>query len=452
MDNKDIEIKALPWNEHIRLRYGMYVGDVNNPNVIFREIVDNFTDEAYACNYCNKGFIHNDFNGYHVVFDNGRGIPITYGTDPTKTQAEQAIATLNAGSKFEVSGVARSGQNGVGSVATNALSNKYVLLSRITQDNYDKSIPEVKALWESKGPRSKKDLYYRLEYSKGIKQIETAQTLSDIQSDLFKGVKNPREIPSGYSTLVLFIPDDTIFENTKAQAPMKNLRNFMLIQKKFYNKDVEVIVNDKSISDEFTPYKYEINKIIIPADTSQNKVVQVYATFDVDPNLGSRETEGSINSLVVNSGHHIQIFESCYREALIKKYGIGHNYLFNGLKLFVIMLCEEVVFSSQTKEVCKSIKKVKSSDFDDVTKELIKIFRTDEDYWQAHVNRLNAYAESMTSISTIDKIKKDLMGSMNSNAAREKMSLPDKLSDATCGKSERLKAELFLCEGKSLLS
>ena len=74
-DTKDIEIKALPWNEHIRLRHGMYIGDVNNPNVIFREIVDNFTDEAYACEYCNKGFIHNDFNGYHVVFDNGRGIP-----------------------------------------------------------------------------------------------------------------------------------------------------------------------------------------------------------------------------------------------------------------------------------------------------------------------------------------------------------------------------------------
>jgi topoisomerase-4 subunit B len=84
-----------------------------------------------------------------------------------------------------------------------------------------------------------------------------------------------------------------------------------------------------------------------------------------------------------------------------------------------------------------------------VTKELIKIFKTDEDYWQAHVNRLNAYAESMTNISTIDKIKKDLMGSMTSNAAREKMNLPEKLSDATAGRSERLKCELFLCEGAS---
>lgn len=448
-DTKDIEIKALPWNEHIRLRHGMYIGDVNNPNVIFREIVDNFTDEAYACEYCNKGFIHNDFNGYHVVFDNGRGIPITYGADPTKTQAEQAIATLNAGSKFEVSGVARSGQNGVGSVATNALSSRYILLSRITKDNFDKSIPEVKRLWESKGPRSKKDLYYMLEYSKGVKIIESAGTLEEIQTYIFKGIKNPRPIPTGYSTLVLFIPDDTMFENTKAQAPMKNLRNFMLIQKKFYNKDVEVIVNDKSITDEFTPYKYELNKVIIPADTSKNKIVQMYATFEVDPNLGSRETEGSINSLVVNQGHHIQIFEACYRESLVKRYGVSHNYIFNGLKVFVIVLCEEVVFSSQTKEICKSIVKVKSSDFEDVTKELIKIFKTDEDYWQAHVNRLNAYAESMTNISTIDKIKKDLMGSMTSNAAREKMNLPEKLSDATAGRSERLKCELFLCEGAS---
>lgn len=448
-EEKEIEIKALPWNEHIRLRHGMYVGDTNNPNVIFREIVDNFTDEAYSCDYCNKGFIHNNFNGYHVVFDNGRGLPITYGTDPNKTQAELAIATLNAGSKFEVSGKARSGQNGVGSVATNALSSRYILLSRITEDNYDKSIPEVKSLWESKGPRSKKNLYYRLEYSRGVKMVETAQTLEDIQSNIFKGIKNPREIPEGYSTLVLFIPDDEIFDTTRAQIPMSNLRNFMLIQKKFYKRNIEVLVNDKSIVDEFTPYKYEIIRTIVPKDTSKNKEVKLYATFEVDPNLGSRNTEGSINSLCVNTGHHIQIFETCYKDALIQKYGISHNYIFNGLKLFLVVLCEEVVFSSQTKENCKSIVKVKSSDFEEVTKDILKIFKNDSDYWQAHVNRLNAYADSMVSISTIDKVKNTCINKNEGNSSRSKMNLPDKLSDATAGKSDRLKCELFLSEGNS---
>ena len=88
-EEKEIEIKALPWNEHIRLRHGMYVGDTNNPNVIFREIVDNFTDEAYSCDYCNKGFIHNNFNGYHVVFDNGRGLPIICTTAISRNNPKQ---------------------------------------------------------------------------------------------------------------------------------------------------------------------------------------------------------------------------------------------------------------------------------------------------------------------------------------------------------------------------
>ena len=46
--------------------------------------------------------------------------------------------------------------------------------------------------------------------------VETAQTLEDIQSNIFKGIKNPREIPEGYSTLVLFIPDDEIFDTNSA--------------------------------------------------------------------------------------------------------------------------------------------------------------------------------------------------------------------------------------------
>ena len=47
---------------------------------------------------------------------------------------------------------------------TNALSKEYILLSKITQENYDKSIPAVRELWESQGPRSKKDLFYIIVY------------------------------------------------------------------------------------------------------------------------------------------------------------------------------------------------------------------------------------------------------------------------------------------------
>ena len=64
-----------------------------------------------------------------------------------------------AGNRLKLAGI---GINGVGSSATNFVSKEYWILSRITQDNYDKSIPAVKECWEKAGPRSKKDLFYVL--------------------------------------------------------------------------------------------------------------------------------------------------------------------------------------------------------------------------------------------------------------------------------------------------
>lgn len=224
----------------------------------------------------------------------------------------------------------------------------------------------------------------------------------------------------------------------------------MLIQDKFYKKKVNVIVNGQSIEGTYPRYKYEVCKMITPADTTYNKKVGFYMTFEVDPNnIGGRpDIAASVNGLVTDQGHHVQIAEICYKDALIRNYNITHNYLTNSLKAVIVVLCQEVMFDSQTKVRLKSIVKVKSTDFDDVTKELMKVFRSDPEYWDLHVARLNAYADSMVSLSTMDRIKKDLMKATTSGA-RGKAFLPDKLSDATCGAKERMKAELFLTEGDS---
>lgn len=316
------------------------------------------------------------------------------------------------------------------------------MLSVITKNNYDKSIPEVEQLWNSKGPRSKKNLYYYLEYNKGIKVKETAGELSGISKYLFGN--DELQLPEGYSTYVLFIPDSTIFDTVKTKLPSKNLQYFMLIQEKFNKKNVDVLVNGERIKEDFRPYQFEVMRTITPSDTSFNKEVRIYMTFEVDKNLGSRETYGSINSLVVPQGHHIQIAEACYREALIKTYNITHNYIFNGLKLFVVVLAEELMFDSQTKERCKSIKGVKSSDFGDLVKDIIKIFKSEDDYWRLHVDRLNAYAESMTNLSTMDKISK-LVGNIDGEVTAKSRSLiPKKVVDASAPANERHLAELFI--------
>jgi DNA gyrase/topoisomerase IV subunit B len=129
-----------------------------------------------------------------------------------------------------------------------------------------------------------------------------------------------------------------------------------------------------------------------------------------------------------------------------------HGYLLNGLKMIVVALAQELIFDSQTKVRLKSIVKVKSSDFEEVTKEIIKVFRSDPDYWDLHAQRLNAYAESMVSLSTMDRIKKDLMKSVTAGGIKGKAFLPDKLSDATAGSKERMKCELYIVEGSKYSS
>lgn len=450
MEEKEIKIKLLEFPECVREKVGMYVGGAEDATVIFREIIDNSMDEAYSSS-CDNIYIHQNFNGFHFVADNGRGLPITMSEDkPDQTQASLAVGSLHAGSKFDgsSSGDAKIGTNGVGSSCTNALSEKFVVLSRVTKDNYDKSITDVRSVWDSYGPRSKGDIFYYLEYNKGYKVKETAGKLHDLEKLIF-GDKYKNQLPEGYNTYILFKPDKEIFESVKSKLPTKNLEYFMLIQEKFYKKNVNVILNGQSIAGNYPRYKYEVCKTITPADTSFNKKVGFYMTFEVDPNLGSRDTMASCNGLCTDQGHHVQIAEVCFKDALIRNYNMTHNCLLNGLRLIVVTLFNEGIFDSQTKVRLKSIVKVKSSDFEEVTKELVKVFRSDPDYWDLHVQRLNAYAESLVSLSTIDKIKKDLMKSVTSGGMKGKAFLPDKLSDATAGSKDRMKCELYIVEGDS---
>lgn len=446
----NIEVKDFP--ENVRTRPGMYVGGVDDPSVIFREIIDNAFDESYAYSKCNQIFIDQDYNGYHVVMDNGRGLPIIMSPDkPDQTMADVAVSYLHSGSKFTAAMASRVGQNGVGSAACNALSESFIVLSIITETNFDKSIPDVYNLWCNSGPRSKKDLYYIVAYEKGYKVYEGAHRLKDAEKMIFEK-SCPRgytSLPTGYSTVVLFKPDSELFTTTKSKVPVKNIQYFLLIQEKFYKRKVNVTVNGESMAGTFTPYQYEIIKTITPADQSKNPTVSMYITFEVDPELGSRVTEGSVGGLVTDTGQHIQFAEYCYEEALRNEYKIKHRCIFNGLKMCVVILATEVVFDSQTKTRLKSISKVKASDFGAIIKELQKIFRTYPEYWEQHVDRLNFLADSMRSLSAAEKAEKLISGTGTSASYKLKSELQGKFVDATAGQSERFECELFVVEGDS---
>ena len=444
------EIRFLPPRDAVRLRPSMYLGSTERSDVMIREIIDNSCDEI------SEGFgtsilISSNFNGFCFVADDARGLPITMSKDkPGITQAELSISELHSGSKFEAGeNIARVGLNGVGSACVCFTSKTYILMSKITEFNYDRSIPPVKDIWENAGPRSKRDLFYIVVFEEGIKVYEGAGKLKDLEKKIFKGIKNYVSIPEGQSTIVLFKPDPKIWDDCTPEIPMTNLQYFLLIQEKFFKRKVNVIVDGVNLRSTFNPYKFEFTKTIIPKDTSANKQVGLYITFEVDPSLGNAQVYGSVNGLDCNQGTHINLGKNLYKEALKTYFGMKHDYLLNGLKMVIIVLANEVQYNSQTKENLKQITKVKPDDFVDVLKDIQKIFKKNEDYWEPHVEKLNLLAESLKSISAMDKAQKIIDDSSGRGIYKAKGDMIEGFADATAGAGDRWSCEAFLVEGLS---
>lgn len=448
MENNSNEIRVLGFPEAIRTRPGMYLGDVSDTTQLLVEVIGNIQDEVSACSTCNSAVIDQNWNGYQLCQDSGRGMPIFMSVDkPNQTAMEVALTNIHAGSKFGSTSDVRVGMNGCGLKACVACSERFIMMSKVTQDNYNKSLPIVEEVWNSYGPRSKKDIYYALFFEKGYKVYEGVDKLDNLEKLIFSS-ENPQyePLPRGFNTVVLFRGDPEIFENTSSKLPLRSLQYFLLIQEKLYKRKIELIVNRERLNGTFKPFKFEIFKTIIPVDTSKNKYVTVYTTFETDPELGQKQEFGSVMGLDAE-GIHINYIEKCYEDALKNEFKIKHKYLTNGLKLCVIIICEDVVFNSQNKERLKSISKVKQSDFGDITKEFQKIFRNNPEYWQEHVARLNYLSDSMKSLSASEKAQKMIDDAQGRNMFKSRVELIEGFSDATS--KDRWSCELYLVEGNS---
>lgn len=437
-EDKDIEIVHLKFPENIRKRPGMYIGGIDNADVILREVIDNSIDELFNCKNCNT-VISNKQGDWYVTSDNGRGIPI-YITEEGITAAELACSSLHAGSKFDKTlSSASIGLNGVGIKATNALSEKFIILSRVTIDNHTTSIHEVEgAPFKSDEPYH----FYYIEFEKGIKTGEGCiGALKAFEKFGF-------EFPTDASTVTAFIPDKSIFKDVKASYPKKNMLYVKTVTEKFYGKTVKIILNGEEASSEFEPYQLQFMKWISISDyTGREKTAQFYVNFELDSNMSVMDITGSINSLPVDLGLHLRIAKDAYSDALSKCYNLGHNYTLNGLKMNVIVMCGEVDFASQTKERCTKLDDLTPNEcIPELSKEFSKIIKANAEIFDGHVARLNEYAESLLQISTINKIKSMIVVA-GEEGSRVRSKIPASVKDAAS--TDREKCELFIVEGKS---
>jgi DNA gyrase subunit B len=121
---QQVEITQLSDRDHVRLRKGMYLPNIN---YMVYEAVDNSVDEFIA-GHGDTIYVKIDQEKIIYVQDIGRGLPISPSKeDPTVSQAELALGSTKAGGKFGASGegsydVKTGGLNGVGVSACNYLS------------------------------------------------------------------------------------------------------------------------------------------------------------------------------------------------------------------------------------------------------------------------------------------------------------------------------------------
>ena len=118
-DHKNI--RTLSEIEHVQTNPGMYIGEVDKPNHLIYEVLDNSLDEANANHASLIGVFIDNKNHIFTVSDNGRGIPIGDNTIPKVATKLFSGGKFSKGSEGSAYGIA-AGLHGIGLVAIAALS------------------------------------------------------------------------------------------------------------------------------------------------------------------------------------------------------------------------------------------------------------------------------------------------------------------------------------------
>ncbi len=120
-------IRSLEWQEHIRLRPGMYIGKLGDGSsaddgiyILVKEVADNSIDEFVMGG--GRTIEINISESSVVIRDFGRGIPLGKVVD--------VVSKMNTGAKYDSKAFKKSvGLNGVGTKAVNALSESFIVES-----------------------------------------------------------------------------------------------------------------------------------------------------------------------------------------------------------------------------------------------------------------------------------------------------------------------------------
>ena len=201
----DDNIQTLEWQEHVRMRPGMYIGKLGDGSsaddgiyILLKEVIDNSIDE-FVMGAGKQIEVRIEENKVSVR-DFGRGIPLGKVVD--------VVSKMNTGGKYDSRAFKKSvGLNGVGTKAVNALSSYFYVAS--VRDGQRKSAT----------------------FSLGVLQEESPLEASNEKR----------------GTLVEFVPDGTIFKNYKFRSEyvVRMLKNYT-----YLNPGLTIVYNGEKFFSE----------------------------------------------------------------------------------------------------------------------------------------------------------------------------------------------------------
>ncbi len=421
------QIQILEGLEAVRKRPGMYIGSTSSRGLhhLVYEIVDNSVDEALA-GYCDTIDVSINEDNSITVVDNGRGIPIGINHKAGIPAVEVVFTILHAGGKFGGGGYKVSGGlHGVGASVVNALSNWL----------------EVQIFSEGK--------IYKQRYEKGH-VVQKLEVIGECPADKT-------------GTMVTFLPDDTIFEETVYDYDILKQR---LREMAFLTKNLKIVLRDKreeEIKEKEFHYAGGIKEFVTYLNRSKTPIYNdvlyfegkkdnIYVEVAMQHNDSYNESVFSfVNNITTpEGGTHL----TGYRNAITKTFNdyarsmkllkdsepnLSGDDIREGLTAIVSIKIEDPQFEGQTKQ------KLGNSEARGAVDSIVS-------------EQLTYYLEQNPSIAKMI-CEKSLLAQRAREAARkardltrrktalEGMSLPGKLAD--CSDKDPKNCEIYIVEGDS---
>ena len=223
-------LKVLEGLDAVRMRPGMYIGSTGSRGLhhLLWEIVDNAIDEV-ANGYARSVRVELHKDGSASVEDDGRGMPVDIHPELGITGVEVIFTKLHAGGKFDHESYNYSGGlHGVGASVVNALS-KWLVVDVNTGGGHYR-------------------MRFESNYDEKEKKIASGRAVTGLER-----VGATRR----HGTRVTFLPDDTVFEETRFSADTVRRR---LRELAYLNKGLEITFVDEREKDpekQQTVFHYE---------------------------------------------------------------------------------------------------------------------------------------------------------------------------------------------------